>query len=148
MTMTSPGGKYGPVAGLPLPEPGWDNHTFWDYCKQHKLYLQRCATCRNYWYYPRPLCPVDQSREMVWTEMSGKGTVWTYTIAHHPVLPAFAKDVPLPVGVIKLKEGEVYMVGRLIDVKPGDVRIGMPVEVTWFDASADISLPYWKPAAS
>jgi uncharacterized OB-fold protein len=85
---------------------------------------------------------------MVWTEMSGKGTVWTYTIAHHPVLPAFAKDVPLPVGVIKLKEGEVYMVGRLIDVKPGDVRIGMPVEVTWFDASADISLPYWKPAAS
>ena len=81
-----------------------------------------------------------------WTKVSGKGTVYSYTIEHHPVLPFFADKVPLPVGVIKLDEGEVYMVGRLMDVDPGDVKIGMPVQVMFEDVAEDITLPQWRRA--
>ena len=63
------------------------------------------------------------------------------------MLPFFADKVPLPVGVIKLDEGEVYMVGRLMDVDPADVAIGMPVEVTFEDVAEDISLPQWRKAS-
>ena len=82
-----------------------------------------------------------------WEKLSGKGSVYSYTIAHHPVLPYFADKVPLPVGVVKLDEGEVYMVGRLMDVAPEEVAIGMAVEVAFEDVAEDISLPQWRKAS-
>ena len=138
--------KYAPYAGLPLPQPGWDNHKFWEYCKAHELRIQKCSDCGSLRYYPRPMCPDCHSPKFEWAQMSGKGTVHSYTIAYPPVLPYFSDKVPLPVGVVKLDEGNVYMVGRLMHIEPKDVRIGMRVEVLFEDVAEDISLPQWKPA--
>ena len=38
------------------------------------------------------------------------------------------------------------MVGRLMDVDPGDVKIGMPVQVMFEDVAEDITLPQWRRA--
>ena len=147
MTQTGkPETRFSPYAGLPLPQPSWDNYKFWEYCKAHELRLQKCSGCGELRYYPRPACPECHSMKFEWTKVSGKGTVYSYTIAHHPVLPFFADKVPLPVGVIKLDEGEVYMVGRLMDVDPDDVKIGMPVQVMFEDVAEDITLPQWRKA--
>ena len=147
MTQSTPNTAFSPYAGLPLPQPSWDNYRFWEYCKARELRLQKCSDCPSILYYPRPVCPECHSTKLEWEKMSGRGTVYSYTIAHHPVLPYFADKVPLPVGVIKLDEGEVYMVGRLIDVDPAAVAIGMPVEVVFEDVAEDITLPQWRKAS-
>ena len=49
--------------------------------------------------------------------------------------------------MVKLDEGEVYMVGRLMDVAPEEVAIGMAVEVAFEDVAEDISLPQWRKAS-
>jgi len=143
-----PGPAFSPYAGLPLPQPTWDNHEFWEYCKRHELRVQRCSDCGAYRFYPRPVCPECQSRSFEWAAMSGRGTVYTYTVNYPPVLPYFADKVPMPVALVELEAGEVFMVGRLMDVAPEDVHIDMAVEVTWEDVSEDISLPQWRKAGS
>ena len=140
--------QFAPYAGLPLPQPSWDNYKFWEYCKQHELRTQKCSDCGSYRYYPRPACPDCHSMQFEWAKVSGKGSVYSYTIAYNPVLPYFADKVPLPVGVIKLDEGNVFMVGRIMDTAPEDVKIGMAVEVMFEDVAEDISLPQWRPAGS
>lgn len=148
MPQQNPNAPFAPYAGLPLPQPGWDNYQFWEYCKQHELRIQRCSDCGSYRYYPRPACPDCQSMRFEWANVSGKGTVWSYTVCYPPVLPYFADKVPLPVAVVKLNEGNVFMVGRLMDVKPDEIRIGMPVEVMFEDVAPDISLPQWRKASA
>ena len=138
--------RFEPYDGLPLPQPTWDNHEFWDYCRQHELRIQRCGDCGEHRYYPRPTCPVCNSRAFTWERMSEKGTVHSYTVVYPPVLPYFADKVPMPVAVVKLDEGEVYMVGRLMGLPPEDARIGLRVEVAWEDVSEEISLPQWRRA--
>jgi uncharacterized OB-fold protein len=36
------------------------------------------------------------------------------------------------------------VLGELLDVDPGDVRVGMPVEVTFLPVDDDVALPAWR----
>ena len=55
--------------------------------------------------------------------------------------------IPLPyvMAYVELDEG-VRMLTNIVDCKPEDVKIGMPVEVTFEDATPEISIPLFKPA--
>ena len=38
------------------------------------------------------------------------------------------------------------MLSNVVDCKPEDVKIDMPVQVTWEDITPEFSLPQFKPA--
>ena len=76
---------------------------------------------------------------------SGKGTVWTFTVTYQNRTPGFAEDVPYVLALVELEEG-VRMFTNIVEVNPEDVKIGMPVEVTFVPANDQISVPYFKPA--
>ncbi len=46
---------------------------------------------------------------------------------------------------VELDEG-VRMLTNIVECKPEDVKIGMPVEVTFEDATLEISIPLFRPA--
>jgi hypothetical protein len=46
--------------------------------------------------------------------------------------------------VIELDEGP-RLLSNLIDCPTGDVRIGMPVEVTFDDVAPEVTLPKFRP---
>ena len=48
--------------------------------------------------------------------------------------------------MVELEEG-VKMFTNVVDCEPRDVKIGMPVEVTFVQANNQISVPYFKPSA-
>ena len=77
------------------------------------------------------------------TGRTGRGTVYSFVVNHYPQVPAF--DYPLAVGLIELEEG-TRLVANVIGVEPGDISVGMPVEVEWVDHDPDLSLPAFKPA--
>lgn len=127
-----------------------DVHTkpFWDYCRQHELRIQRCTACGKFRNPPLPGCLACGSFDVEWVKVSGKGTVYSFTIPHHPVVPVLAEYVPYNVVVVELEgTGGVRLISNLIDMPYEDISIGQAVELVWEDISDDVALPRFKSAA-
>jgi uncharacterized OB-fold protein len=69
--------------------------------------------------------------------------VFSWTVAAQPFVPQFAPLVPYAPAVIELEEG-VRMVSWLTDVKPEDLALGLPVEVTFDDVTPEVTLPKFR----
>ena len=129
---------------IPLPRPTSLSRPHWDGCKAGELRVQRCRECGGFVFIPQPLCTHCQSEALDWVASTGRGTVYSYTVVHRPPRPAFA--VPYVVAIVELEEGW-HMLTNLVDCRPEDVRVGMPVEVSFRALSEQITLPYFRPRA-
>jgi uncharacterized OB-fold protein len=128
----------------PVPDPDDASAAFWEACARHELVLQTCASCGAVRFPPRPMCPGCTSFEHTWVPASGRGRIWSWVVAHPPVLPAFADRAPYNVVVVELDEG-VRIIGNVLDAP--EIREGMDVEVAWEDVEEGVSLPVWRPAS-
>jgi len=122
-----------------------DTQFFWDGVRDHRLLIQRCSSCGTLRQPPRPMCPHCSSLEWETIEASGRGTVYSFVMPHHPPLPGF--DDGYIVALVALDEG-VRLVTNLVDVAPGDVTIGMPVAVRYTEFDGGLVLPLFAPVAS
>jgi uncharacterized OB-fold protein len=145
------------IEQAPLPAVDEDTAGFWEGAAKGELRIPACAACGRLRFPPRPMCPYCRSTEVRWQTMSGRGTVWSFVVAHPPLLPAFQAVAPYNVVVVALDEDEtIRLVGNLVPsadgginaVPPADIRIGLPVEVVFQAAGDGISLPRWVPQAS
>lgn len=127
----------------PLPEPTIDSLPFWKGLKEHRVLLQRCDDCGVIRHYPRPMCSECHSMEVDWVEASGHGTVYSWTITHHPFHIGFRGETPYVLVTVDLAEG-VRIQSQLLDAKPEDLRIGLPVEVVFGQATDDWVLPFFR----
>ena len=132
----------------PLPQFTPGSEPYWDALNNHELRLQRCDVCGTFRFYPSPMChaPDCMSLDYDWAEVSGRGEVYTHTVVHRPVSEAWVDDTPYVIAMIKLDEGPVMM-SNVVECEPGDVRIGLPVEVVFEDLADGVTLPYFRPAS-
>jgi uncharacterized OB-fold protein len=128
----------------PLPVPTPISQPFWDGTRQHRLLLQRCEA-RHVFYYARSHCPQCLSNRLEWFDASGKGSLYSFTVARRPTSPDFEQDVPYVIAVVELDEGP-RMTSRLVEVDPDAVGIGMRLEVVFDDVTDEITLPYFRPS--
>lgn len=77
---------------------------------------------------PRDLCPHCQKEAKEPFRFSGKGEVYSYTILREPA-EEFAFQGQVTLALIKLEEGPL-VTAQLTDIYKGDIKIGMPVELT------------------
>jgi len=136
-----------------LPAPDDDSQPFWDSCLEGVLRVQACASCGRRRFPPRPMCPWCRSFDRDWQAVSGRGSIWSFVVAHPPLLPAYSAVAPYNVIVVTLDEDpSLRLVGNVIDgadaslnsVDPSTITIGDPVEVV-FDAPVDgIAMPRWR----
>ncbi|RIK10696.1 MAG: hypothetical protein DCC47_12045 [Acidobacteria bacterium] len=112
--------------------------------KEHRLVIQRCTSCGTLRHPTGPMC--GQCRSLDWdtVDASGRGTVYSFVVNHHPQIPGF--EYPLVVATIELEEG-TRLIANMTGVAPDAVEIGMPVELDWIDADPDLTLPAFRPAA-
>lgn len=125
----------------PAPILTEDNQFFWDAAAQGRLVARRCRGCGRLHHPPRPICPVCHSLEYEIVELAGTGTVYSYAVLHHPKNPRF--EYPLVAVLVDLEEG-IRVVSDLIGVEPADVRIGMPVRVTFAATADDMAVPVFE----
>ena len=130
----------------PLPIPSAESAPYWEYCKKGELRIQRCDSCGAFVHYPRVLCPHDASPDLQWTRVSGRGSVFSFTISHRAFHPGFSDDVPYVIAIVELEEGPRLMC-RIRDAAPEDVRVGLPVEVFFEAVTPEVTLPFFRPAA-
>lgn len=131
-----------PAPIVPVATP--TSQPFWDALAKRRVEIQRCDDCSSWVFYPRVRCAACLSPALTWTEVSGEGTVYTFTVARQPTTPAFA-DVATPIiAVVELDEGP-RLTTSLESVEPGDVRVGMRVLPVFADAG-DMTLLRHRPA--
>jgi len=138
-------GGAAPAWPKPLPQPTPISQPFWDAARERRLSIQRCAACQRYLFYPRPLCPFCGATELVWTDVSGRGTVYSYTVARRPTARPFEPDVPYVIAIVELAEGP-HMTTNIIGCDPDSVHIGMAVEAAFEDATDEVTLVKFRPA--
>ena len=71
----------------PLPHPTETSAPFWEGLKAHQVRIQQCEDCSHWIFFPRAHCPACASRRLAWRDVSGEGTLYTYTVARVPTLP-------------------------------------------------------------
>jgi uncharacterized protein len=119
-----------------------DSRPYWEGLAQGELRIQRCKVCAQAVFYPRALCPHCHSDQLEWIVASGRGTIYTYTVAHQ-AFGLFAEDVPFVIALVELEEG-VRMLSRIVDAPRERVTIGAAVHVTFEGAGEDLTLPYFR----
>jgi len=129
----------------PIPEPDDASAPFWEAAARHELIVQRCTRCGEFRHPPRPVCPHCNSFEHGWERAAGSGRVWSWVVAHPPLLPAFAEIAPYNVAVVELPEG-VRMIGRILDCPNGEIAVGLKVAVAFEDVESGVALPAWRRA--
>jgi len=128
-----------------LPRIDEMNRPYWEGAKRHELLLQKCQECGHYRYPPGETCPSCLSDKLEWVKISGRGSVYTWTVFHQAYHPAYKDDIPYAVVAVELEEGP-RMITNLVNCGTEDIKMGMPVEVVFDDVTGEVSLPKFRPA--
>lgn len=120
---------------------------FWEATKEHRLLLARCADCAHARMPPTPFCPRCQSQRIVWSALSGLGTVYSYTVVNRAILPDMDAYLPYVPAVITLDGADgVRLISNVVDVEVQAIAVGMRVQVVWDDApSQGVAVPRFAP---
>ena len=127
----------------PLPNLDGFSKDFYGFCRRGELRFQRCRGCGAWRHVPREMCAECGCFEWEWAKSSGRGSIFTWTVITRALHPAFSDDVPFAPAVIELDEG-VRLLSQVVDCPPGELEVGMPVEVTFDDAAPEVALPRFR----
>ena len=127
----------------PLPIIDEDSRPYWEAAKRHELMMPRCNDCGKFVFYPRIHCPHCKGTSLTWQKLSGRGTIYSYTVPRVPITPAYKDSVPYVVALIDLDEGP-RMMANIIDCDPEQVSIGARVEVVFQDVTDEVTLPQFR----
>lgn len=108
------------------------------------LHLQRCDECMTWRHPPRLLCAACGSDRWAWEPTSGRGRVFTWTVTHQALDPAFADEMPYAVVVVDLEEGP-RVVGNLVGMELADLVLDLAVRVVLDHRSETVALVDFSP---
>ena len=111
-----------------------------------KIMGMRCSKCNIVYVPPRSTCPDCFAEIKEWVEVSDKGTVVTYTVAHQPS-PVLPTEPPVIYGIIQLDGAGTGFVHMLGEVKPEELKVGMRVKAVFREerTASILDIKYFKP---
>lgn len=130
----------------PMPIPTPTTKPFWDALAEHRIRIQYSPSTDQYVFYPRVLAPGTLADDLQWREISGTGSLYTYTVAYRPVAPHFAGDVPQILAVVQWDEGPRFST-EIVNADPAEIRVGMRLRPVFFDYPEDgVTMLRYEPA--
>lgn len=119
----------------PAPPPTPRAAEYWRSGADGVLRIARCAPCGTYIHPPRPLCPQCHSADVAFAPVSGKGTVYSFTVNRYQWTPAL--EPPYVLAEVDLAEQPgLRLLTAVVGCPVDAVRIGMPVTVAFERAVA------------
>jgi len=137
-------GAGGPPRPLPDAE-GPHGALFRAWARERRLLVQGCEACGRLRHPPRVLCPACASEASAFVPVSGRGRLFTWTVTHQGMHPAFAAEVPYAVVVTELEEGP-RIVSQIRDLSQEALALDLPLRVELEEAAEGIWLPVARPA--
>jgi len=132
-----------PKNARPLPEPWKLCEPFWEAARDGRLMIQFDPVVKKYQFYPRSVSIYTGRRNLEWREVSGKGSLYSFTDIH-VAPPGFEDLAPYMIGVIELDEG-VRMMTPLQGITMEDAALSMRMRVCWQKLSDEITFPAFEP---
>jgi uncharacterized OB-fold protein len=142
---------------LSIPDNDSEYRGYFEAAGEHKLVVKKCGACGLLRGEPGPACPWCPSLDWEWVKVSGKGTIYSYQIVAHTVVPALKDLAPFAIVLVELdeqsgkptEEDGLRIVANLLtdDMKPEkeeNVAIGARVEVIFDDEPDGIRIPHEK----
>jgi uncharacterized OB-fold protein len=136
----------GTFIAKPMPVPTAVSAPFWDGLRNHRIYVQYSPSAGKWVFYPRVLVPGTLADDLQWREISGRGTLYTFTVADRPTAPEWADSLPQLLAIVEWDEGPRFST-ELVDVEPDQIRIGMRVAPVFCDyPEVGLTLLRYRPA--
>jgi uncharacterized OB-fold protein len=129
----------------PLPAIDDLSRPFWEAAKQQRLVVQRCSDCGYFNHPPKPVCDACQSQQLQFEPVSGRGTIYSFSVMYQPNIAGFENQIPYLNLLVELDEQPLLlMVSNLPGSETEKVRIGRQVEVYFEDINDEITLPQFR----
>ncbi|MET8246131.1 Zn-ribbon domain-containing OB-fold protein [Streptomyces sp. NPDC005202] len=132
------------TARFDLPEADAFTRTYWDAAAEGRLLVRRCGACGQAHHYPREFCPHCWSEDVTWEAVSGRATLYTWSVVHRNDLPPFGERTPYVAAVVELAEGPRMMTEVVRGDGAGELRVGMDLEVAFREAG-EFVVPVFRP---
>ena len=142
---------------LNVPDIDTEYKGYFDAASEHRLVVKKCLDCGLLRGEPGPGCPWCPSLQWEWHTVSGKGTIYSYQIVAHTVIPGFKDWAPFAIVLVELDEQSGHpepgdglrFTANLVDAnldaeKEENVAIGARVEVIFHDGADGFALPQFK----
>ncbi len=128
-----------------LPAVDETNEFFWTSGKDGRLRFLRCQACGYYLHPHGPRCPECGGDELTPEAVSGRGTVFSFTVNHQQWV---GEEEPWVIAIVELPEQEgLRLTTNIVGTPPEDVAIGREVVVT-FEHRDPVWLPLFELAAT
>jgi len=125
------------------PSPVGPSAEFYAWLARGELRLQQCSACGAWRHPPRFRCAACGSGEWSFEPASGRGEVFSWTVTHRSVDPAF--EPPYAIVIAELEEGP-RLVGNPKGIEPDELRLGLPIVVEIEPVSDAVGLLWFRPA--
>jgi uncharacterized protein len=116
------------------PKPRTFSKAYWDATREKRLLVQFDRRSGKYQFFPRATSIYNGHRDLEWREVSGKGQIFSYTIAER-ARPPFQGHEPFAIGLVTLDEG-VNVMANIVRCTRDRLKIGLRVK------------PFWAPLAN
>lgn len=137
-------GSVAPRYGGPVPTPNRDSVAYWDGLAQRELRILRCTVCGHWVHYPLACCPKCHSFSLEARAVSGKGYLYSYTIAHREFVTGLKP--PYVVALVELDEQPgLRLLSNLINVAEPEIRLGLRLQATFEQIPSGQWLVYFEP---
>jgi len=123
---------------IPAPEANPETKQFWDNCAAGKFTVSKCKDTGKLYWYPRALSPFTLSDNTELVEVSGKGTIYSYSVMRR-------SPEQYCIAYVTLDEGTT-MLTNIVDTDLDQVRIGDKVQVVFKATEDGQKVPMFKPA--
>jgi uncharacterized protein len=128
---------------------------YFEYAGRGVLAVQRCESCRLMRASFNCACPFCQSSSWSWTPVSGRGTIYSWSVVTQAVHPAFRDWGPYPLvpwrGEAEGENVSLRVIANLVShedprvpEKQENVVIGREVEVCFVPLGRDFALPQFR----
>ncbi len=114
-----------------------ESKPYWEAAINGKLLVKKCNACGEAHHYPRTICPFCFSDDTIWTEASGRGTIYSYSVMRKAT-------VPYVMAYVTLEEGPTMMT-NIVECNVDALAIGQPVNVVFQDTGEGTALPMFTP---
>ncbi|MEE8471434.1 MAG: Zn-ribbon domain-containing OB-fold protein [Dehalococcoidia bacterium] len=108
----------------------------------------KCPSCGKVHVPPRLHCPACFVRMSEWVELSGKGTLSTYTIVRYKE-SYMPKEPPYAYGVIQMDGADTGLTHLLGEVDLDKIKVGMRLEPVFKEEreGSILDIDYFKPSS-
>ncbi|MGA9322108.1 MAG: Zn-ribbon domain-containing OB-fold protein [Xanthobacteraceae bacterium] len=125
------------------PKPRSFSKAYWDATREKRLIVQYDKRSGKYQFFPRATSIYDGHRNLDWREVSGKGEIFSYTIAYR-ARPPFQGHEPFVIGLVTLDE-QVNVMANIVHCDRDRLNIGLRVKPFWAPLSNGTHLLMFEP---